>query len=234
MFTERNQPHLRLVESQNLDRCSSNNLSAASPPGSLVRPYSMSLTEEGASPISPPISGNVIPIDRRSLTREAQVVMPNTLRESVTTSQRLPVAVFRENVAMPRPQNMPPDLDTVGKRVRWWRNHRKMSREDLAIQVHIKVSTLGDLENNRQKGSRKLHLIAAALRLNAHYLETGKGEPEAEYAQEAPQEPSWPFDNLPRSKLEKLNMIERRYLEDRLLDALSDIESERRKSKRTG
>lgn len=160
--------------------------------------------------------------------------MPPTLRDSVPTSQRLPVAAFRENGSMPRPPNMPADLDSVGKRVRWWRDHRKMDRKELAKSARMAVTTLADLENGYQDGSRKLHLIAAALRLNAHYLETGKGEPEAEYAQEAPPEASWPFENVPRSKLDRLNLIERRYLEDRVLDALSDIETERRKSKRTG
>lgn len=129
---------------------------------------------------------------------------------------------------------MPHDLDSVGKRVKWWREHRKLTRRELAKSARMAVTTLADLENGYQDGSRKLHLIAAALHLNPHYLETGKGEPESEYAQEAPPESSWPFENVPRSKLEKLNLIERRYLEDRLLDALSDIEAERRKSKRTG
>lgn len=234
MSRAKNHPHLRVVDSANLERCRSTSLSAASPPGTLVYPCSMSLTEDGASPMSAPISGNVIPIDRRSLTKEAQLVMPPSVREPVPSRQRLPVTAFRENGDMPRPPQMPHDLDSVGKRVRWWREYRKLTRRELAKAARMAPTTLGDLENDYQDGSRKLHLIAAALRLNPHYLETGKGEPESEYTQEAPPEGSWPFDNVPRSKIDKLNMIERRYLEDRLLDALSDIDTERRKSKRTG
>jgi transcriptional regulator with XRE-family HTH domain len=158
--------------------------------------------------------------------------MSRSLRESVGVRQRQSVQGFRENSPMPRPKEMPTDLDTVGKRVRWWREHKKIGQKDLAKQCSMAWSTLSDLENDRQGGSRKLHLIAAKLALNPHYLETGKGEPEAEFAQEAPIEPIWPFPDVPKHKLEKLNMIERKYAETRLLEALAEIEAERRKSKK--
>lgn len=101
--------------------------------------------------------------------------------------------------------------------------------------VGMSYSGLADLENERTEASKKLHIIAARLRLNAHYLETDKGEPEAEYAQEPPAvDVSWPFHDIPRSRLERLNMIERKYAETKLQEALDDIEAERRKSKKAG
>lgn len=99
----------------------------------------------------------------------------------------------------------------------------------------MSVTALSDLELDRTKKGSSLHLIAAQLRLNAYYLETGKGEPESEYAQEAPAEPpAWPFAGVTRTQIEKLNPIERKYAEVALQQALSDIETERRKAKKTG
>lgn len=97
----------------------------------------------------------------------------------------------------------------------------------------MKYSTLADLENDRSDTSKRLHIIAARLRLNPYYLETGKGEPESEYAQEPPPEAApWPFPAVPRVKLDKLNAIERKYAESRLQEALAEIEAERRKAKK--
>lgn len=96
------------------------------------------------------------------------------------------------------------------------------------------ATTLADLEGDRQGGSRKLHMIAAELRLNAYYVETGKGEPESEFQQEAPKEAApWPLETIPPSKFDRLNKIERSYLEQRLHEAFMEIESERRKAKKS-
>lgn len=158
------------------------------------------------------------------------------VREPVNECQRLPVSVIRNNTGMPRPKDMPDNLNTVGSRVRWWREHRKISRERLAKAAKMAPTTLADLENDRQGGSRKLHLLAAELGLNAHYLESGKGEPESEYAQEAPQEAAWPFTDISQMDIDRLdmNMIERKYAESKLLEALAEIKAERRKSKKAG
>lgn len=174
-------------------------------------------------------------MERSSEIRDAHVVIGPSLRESVSTRQRLSVADVRDNAAMPRPKEMPTDLDSIGKRVRWWREYRRMDRRDLAKACGMGVTTLSDLELDRTTKGTYLHLIAAKLRLNAHYLETGKGEPESEYAQEAPAEPfRWPFESVPLNKLEKLNPIERSYLETKLLGAMQEIEAERRKAKKSG
>ena len=41
-------------------------------------------------------------------------------------------------------------------------------------------STLYDLENGGQQSSTKLHLLADVLKTTPHWLETGKGSPDAE------------------------------------------------------
>lgn len=231
------QPALWLIKSESFDLCSSYNRNAASPRGSFVRSCSMSLMEEAASPTDSPISARVIPaFFRRSDIRSAHVFMPPSLRESVATSQRRPVTVNRENGAMPRPKDMPDDLLTIGKRVRWWReHHRRISRKDFAKKCGMGVTTLSDLELDRTVKGSFLHVIAANLGLNPHYLETGKGEPESGQPQEFPAEPTpWPFPAIPRSKLEKLNRIERSYAETKLREALADIEAERKHTKDTG
>jgi transcriptional regulator with XRE-family HTH domain len=225
------QARLRLVKSDDFDLCSSWSFTAGIPFGSTVRPHSISLTAEGESPIESPISASVSPLPRRSEIREAQVidVMRPSLRQAVATSQRLPVTDIRKNSFMPRPHDMPKNLDTKGKRVRWWREHRKMSRAELAKKVGYSTSGLSDLELDRSSTSEKLHLIAAVLKLNPHYVESGEGEPEAAFSQDPPPPPDdWPFPGVLRSRLKKLNKIERAYLETELLKALHDIEAERR------
>lgn len=231
-----NQPALRLVKSaaENLDLCSSSSFRAASPRGSEVRSCSMSLTDEAARPTSEPISAKVSPVERRSVIRDAHVVMQPSIRESVEICQRLPVTAIRKTMSMPRPKEMPNDLSTIGKRVRWWREYRKLERKELAQLCGMSPTALSDLELDRTRKGSYLHVIAANLRLNPHYLQRGKGEPEAEFVQEAPAEPTWPFVAIPRTKLEKLNAIERSYAESKLSEALAEIEAERRKSRKAG
>ncbi len=240
--TKRNYPALRLVvsrepEEEHRERCSESNLSAASPRGDSVRPCSISLTEEAANPTRSPMSASVnLAMDRKSVMRDAHVVMTPSVRKTESRCQRKADSVLRNNGNMPRPKDMPSNLLTVGKRVRWWREHRSfLDQRQFAKEVGVAPSTLSDLENDRQSGSRKLHLIAAKLGLNPHYLETGKGEPEAEHAQEAPAaHPEWPFEAISLDKLNRLNPIERSYAETKLLEALTVIEAERRKAKKAG
>jgi len=229
----RDQARLRLVKSDDLDLCNSYSNTAGVPLGSEVRPCSISLTAEGDSSIASPICASVmLARERRSEMKEAQgrVAISPSLRHAVDFSQRLPVTAFRNNQCMPRPPEMPKNLDTIGARVLWWRKFRKIPRSTLAKKVGYKSSSgLSDLELGLSHGSEKLHLIAAELQLNPHYLESGKGEPELGHPQEPPPPPDeWPFPAVPRSRLKRLNKIERGYLETELLKALADIEIERR------
>jgi transcriptional regulator with XRE-family HTH domain len=212
--------------------CNSYNFTAASPTGADVRPFSMSLTDEVASPISAPISTNVIPFRRRSEMRDDHVSMPASLRDSVVLCQRHSVTELRQNVGMPRPPELP-KLTSVGERVAWWREHRGMSRKELAAEVGSSSSALSDLEHGRTEKGTFLGKIASVLRLNIHYLETGDGEPEAAYPQEPPPKPEiWPFAGISPDVLKRYNRIELSYLETKLHEGVADIEAERRKSKK--
>ena len=232
-------PALRLVARgealEQSDSCKETSFRAAPPLGSDVRSCSMSLTDEAANPMRSPISASVNPVTRRSVMRDAQVVMsPSVLRHPVESIRRLPVTEVRENVVMPRPLGLP-KFDTLGPRIRWWREHRKFKRGEFAKLVGMSYSGFADLENDRSQESKKLHLIAAKLKLNPYYLETDKGEPEAEFAQDPPAEAQeWPFESISQSKLTKLNTVERSYLETKMHEAFAVIEAERRKAKKTG
>lgn len=89
------------------------------------------------------------------------------LRDSVRDYKpplRHPVTEVRSNGRM-----------TVGARVRFERESRGISREDLAAAAGIGVSTLSDLELDRSKSTTKLHRIAERLGVRTEWLETGKG-----------------------------------------------------------
>jgi len=232
MTAKMNQARLRLIKSDDFDLCSSYNFSAASPRGSLVRPHSISLTEDGARPTIVPISARVSPVERRSDMRDAHVLMGRSLRVPVDRCQRPPVTALRDNRGMPRPSEMPDNLDTIGARVRWWRRYRRHSVQKFAKMCGMAPSTLTDLELNRTQKGKSLHLIAARLRLHANYLETGKGEPEIDFVQGPSEDGDWPLPAVQKQRLDDLNMIERAYAENKLLEALADIDAERRKSKK--
>lgn len=228
-FKNKNQARLRLVKSDDLDLCNSCSFTAASPLGSEVRPVSISLTDDGSKPITPPISLRVIPVDRRSVMREAQVFIRPNVRHTVLQSQRLPVTEFRENSGMPKPPGMPDHRHSLGERISFWRGKRGLTQKQMAKAVGYSVGALSDLENNRSKRSEKLHLIAAKLRLNAHYLEDGNGEPEAEYPQDPPPEKEeWPFPAVPPAKIKKYGKVARAYIETQIIRAINDIEAEKR------
>src|SRR3984957_16168858 len=126
------------------------NRSAASPLGSRLRPVSRSLTDEGASPTCEPISARVIPFLRRSEMRIDQgdiVRKPTAPRNSC---QRLSVTEFRHNTVMGRPASLP-KFDIIGKRVKWWREYREISRKDFAKKIPMPSSTLSDLELGRSE-----------------------------------------------------------------------------------
>lgn len=227
--------HLRLIKSEAFDLCSSYNFKAASPRGELVRAISMSDTEEGARPTTSPISASVIPILRRSEMRDAHVLMRPSLRVPVELSQRRSVTAFRDNLGMPRPTDMPKNLNTIGQRVVWWRKHRGYERMGLAKECGMSYSTLSDLElGNTNKGTF-LHALAVALGLRPQYLETGVGEPESGVPHKPPPDAgtAWLLSSLPKEKLEELDPGERVYLEIALLEALSRI-AELRKGRKTG
>lgn len=169
--------------------------------------------------------------------RDAHVVMGQSLRKPVIHSQRQPVTEFRENDDMPRPTGLP-RFDTLGPRIRWWREHRRRTtslpqfeRKAFARAVGIPYSTFADLENDRAKSTKRLRQIAEELRLRVEYLETDEGEPEAS---PSPTGSGWPLPGIRRERIESLTKTERELLEFKLRDILDSIEADRQPTRRTG
>lgn len=225
------QPHLRLVKTDDFDLCNSCSLNAASPPGAEVRPHSMSLIEEGASPTSSPISASVIPLRRRSEMREAQVTVGITprVRDSVLSGQRHSITEFRCNAKM----DDVPDFRTIGERLRYWRKRRKIAPKLLAEKAHIAVSTLYGIENGDQQGSTALGLLADVLRLRPKYLATGEGPIESVVTAAEIKATDWPF-SFDKRRLQNLTETEFELIELMLLNKLEKIESRRGRRKAGG
>lgn len=73
-------------------------------------------------------------------------------------------SLSRENIGM-----------TIGQRIREVRLEIPMTQIELADKVGIKQPTLSELENGDSAGSKYLPAIAAALGVNAYWLQTGRG-----------------------------------------------------------
>ena len=68
---------------------------------------------------------------------------------------------------------------SIGSRIREARKLRRMSQKVLAAKVGIKQSTLSELETGESGGTTYIARFAAALRVQALWLETGRGPREA-------------------------------------------------------
>lgn len=103
---------------------------------------------------------------------------------------------------------------TIGGRIREWREKRGMTVSELARLSTLASSTLYDLERGSSKTTTKLHLIAAALRVNVHYLETGKGSAEDLTVRETALHYTvgWPF-TFPSHRFEALSPGQKRSIE---------------------
>jgi len=201
-----------------VDLCSSYSLSAASPRGDSVRPVAISPIDEVERPTLSAMSLNVSPSVWRSRIRDAHVSMARTLRHSVITSQRHSVTGIRSNGRV-----------TIGDRVKEWREKRKMTVEHLAQRVGLRPSTIYDLERGDSKSTKKLHVIAAVLRVNVHYLEAGKGSPEDMTAPDQPMQSGWPF-KFDRARFDNLSAKDRGTIEATVLALVEQLEKSRSRS----
>jgi transcriptional regulator with XRE-family HTH domain len=130
--------------------------------------------------------------------------------------QRHSVTEIRSNVRV-----------TIGDRVKEWREKRKMTVEHLAQRVGLRPSTIYDLERGDSKSTKKLHVIAAVLRVNVHYLETNKGPPEDMTAPEHhAQQDGWPF-KFDRGRFDNLPPKDRRAIEAAVLAFVEQLENSR-------
>lgn len=161
---------------------SASSLSAASPPGAELLPCSRSQMACGESPTSLPMSPRVIPLERRSDMRDDQVfIVPPSVRHPVFGVKRHLVTGVRDNTGMAGSDH-DPDFRTLGSRLKHWvlvRQKEKLfgSYATIAKASGVSTSHISDIINGHQKSSTKLPSIAAALRINAHWLETGRGDP---------------------------------------------------------
>jgi transcriptional regulator with XRE-family HTH domain len=204
--------------------CKASSFNAASPRGEAVRPCSMSLTEEPAMPIASPMAASVIPLRRRALMRDLNVFIARTVRHPVKASQRHSVTEFRENISM-RPRDLP-DFDHIGLRIRWWREHRKLTLARLAKKSGLSAGAISDLEKRRQSSTGKLVQLAHALEINPNYLATDKGDPLDLDAAPPAVDVGWPF-SFDRLVFEDLDTNERELAELKFQRVIEEIKSKR-------
>lgn len=65
--------------------------------------------------------------------------------------------------------------ETLGDRLRWARERRGYSQQDLAERVGVRQSTIGNLESGARRRPRDQRKLADALGVNELWLETGRG-----------------------------------------------------------
>jgi transcriptional regulator with XRE-family HTH domain len=79
---------------------------------------------------------------------------------------------YRDNIGM-----------SIGSRIREARKSAKMTQAQLAAKVGMKQGTLSELETGESDGTTLVASFAAALGVNALWLETGKGPKASDHAQ---------------------------------------------------
>lgn len=128
-----------------------------------------------------------------------------------------------------RPPNLPV-IPTLGKRIVYWREQRKLTRSQLAKLAKMPYSTLAGIESDDQEGSTRLTQIAAALRINPHYLATDRGDPEDLTVAAPAENTDWPFP-FDRSELAELDPIELELATLKFQKVLEDIRAKRPRQK---
>ena len=70
-------------------------------------------------------------------------------------------------------------MKTLATRLAWARTRKAMTQEQLADVLDLSQGTIGNLEAGTRKTSRSIAAVAAALDVDALWLETGVGDPDA-------------------------------------------------------
>lgn len=130
--------------------------------------------------------------------------MPIRVRHPVLLRQRHPVTDFRQTDGMTVGERIKSELRAKGKSVKW-----------LAQVTGIPPSTLYDLIRGDITSTPRLPTIAAALGLNALWLESGKGP---KYAHEGAAQQTqiaygWPF-SFSRDRWERLPAAQKKRIEE--------------------
>ena len=121
-------------------------------------------------------------------------------------------------------------MKTFSDRLRYARRERKLTQKELARACGLSQSAIASYENDHRHTSRSLRKLAAILRIEMEWLETGKGpmEPPAHPAtlrephaqlKTAKSSNDWPFRQLTRAQYEALSPQQKIMLED-ILGAL--------------
>lgn len=97
-----------------------------------------------------------------------------TLRYPIDQVQRDGVTVQRADVEPPC-ENVFMDLETVGRRIKWAREQKGLTRPKLSKMAKIPYSTLAGLENGDQQTSTFLPVLAEHLGVSALWLASGRG-----------------------------------------------------------
>jgi len=70
-------------------------------------------------------------------------------------------------------------MDTIAIRIKDARAKLHISQKELAKKAGVATSTIGSIENGRNRGSTHIVAIARALKVSPDWLATGKGKREA-------------------------------------------------------
>jgi phage repressor protein C with HTH and peptisase S24 domain/DNA-binding XRE family transcriptional regulator len=76
------------------------------------------------------------------------------------------------------------ELNTIGARVAWARQQRKLTQQQLADRAGVAQSTIGSVESGQRQKPRELNSIARALEASVLWMETGEGPWDAVFHQD--------------------------------------------------
>jgi transcriptional regulator with XRE-family HTH domain len=75
-------------------------------------------------------------------------------------------------------------LAELADRLKWAREQKRLTQEQLAVAADVSQSTIGNLESGLRRTARKLVTIANVLGVDAYWLETGEGSPRGQAVDE--------------------------------------------------
>lgn len=82
-------------------------------------------------------------------------------------------------------ENMSPDYDVIGRRIKQCRLNRNMTQEELADEINISIAFLSRVERgNSHLNLRRLTQIAEVLKVSPGYLLTGSNTTSKDYLKE--------------------------------------------------
>lgn len=111
-------------------------------------------------------------------------------------------------------------LDTMGARLQWARRKAKLTQTAAAKAIGLTQPTLSDLENDNTKGTTSLVELATLYSVDARWLKTGRGQPQAGEGENV--KPSNTDQELPLS-LDSVRDSRVRLLAEDLMDVSTEM-----------